>query len=451
MDTIAETHQSLIHHQKGLSAISARKLLLKKLKEVIIKNEEKIFMALKKDLGRADFESYVAEVALIKDEIDLALKSLGSWAKKQSVKTPLVFQPGHSYIMPTPKGVVLVISPWNYPFQLSLVPIVSAIAAGNACLLKPSELSVHSSALLADMINELATPFIKIICGNKNTAEALLDLPFDHIFYTGSTVVGSLVMKKAALHLTPVTLELGGKSPCIILKSASLELSAKRIMWAKCLNAGQTCIAPDYVLIERELRDKFVAYAKKHLALMYKNPKSPDFSKIINLHHFDRLVNYLKDGTIIHGGHYDRDRRYIEPTLLIDVDPKAPVMREEIFGPILPIIAVDDLKEAIDFINQRPHPLALYIFAKDNRAIEHVLSQTLSGGVCINDCLSHVGISGLPFGGVRHSGMGAYHGQHGFNTFSHFRAIHQRANILDNPIKYPPYSKNKLKLARMVM
>lgn len=454
MPTTSSTHRSLVQtfEDQPLSLNDRRQALLT-LKQLLINNEERIFSALKKDLGRANFENYVAEIAMIKEEIDLAVKSLKSWTKKRNVKTPLVFQPGSSYIEPCPKGVILIIAPWNYPFQLSLVPLISAIAAGNAVMLKPSELAPTCALLIKELLDSLSLAHIKVICGNADTAKAMLELPFDHIFYTGSTEVGALVMAKAAKSLTPVTLELGGKSPCIIDESADLKLAAKRITWGKCLNAGQTCIAPDYVLIDRKLQDQFVSFAKEQLILMYgKHPqKSPDLGRIINERHFDRLVGYLKDGRIVHGGRFNKDERFIEPTILIDMDLDSALMKEEIFGPILPVVAVDNIDQAIQFIRKRPHPLALYLFAKDSRIIERVLKNTLSGGVSINDCLNHVGIAGLPFGGVRHSGIGSYHGVHGFNTFSHFRGVHHRSNMLDNPIKYPPYSPNKLKLVRIVM
>lgn len=449
--TIQSIYQAVLESYPSGLPINKRCELLKKLRQILINNEEKIFLALKEDLGRADFETYVAEVALIKDEIDVAIKSLKKWSKPAQVKTPLVFQPGSSYILPCPKGIVLIISPWNYPLQLSLVPLISAIAAGNAVILKPSELAMASAFLIKDIINELGSPFIKVVCGDANTANELLELEFDHIFYTGSTNVGRLIMEKASAHLTPVTLELGGKSPCIIDESADIELAAKRIMWAKCLNAGQTCIAPDYVLIEPKHFDRFVAKAKEALVNMYGvDPiKSPDLGRIINERHFDRLVSYLKDGTV-HGGRNDREKKYIEPSIITKVKLDSPLMQEEIFGPLLPVIPMDFFK-AIDFVKKRPHPLALYLFSNQKKSIDQVLSNTISGGVCINDCLSHVGISGLPFGGVRHSGIGSYHGVFGFNTFSHFRAVHKRAGFLDNPIKYAPYSPTKLKLAKMVM
>jgi aldehyde dehydrogenase (NAD+) len=455
-DLIAPILQGLrdAFHTQKLLPISARKNALKQLLRAVSENEPRIIQALHHDLGRGPFESYVAEIAFVKEEIKLALKSLKGWSQQRLVATPLVFQPGQSYIEPTPKGVVLIVAPWNYPFQLSLVPLISAIAAGNCVVLKPSELAVMSQDVIKDLVHDyLDQSCFRVLIGDGDLAKDLVEAPFDHIFYTGSTRVGREVMRAAAENLTPVTLELGGKSPVIIDGDTNLELAAKRIMWAKCLNAGQTCIAPDYVLIKRELLKPFIASAQKHLLDMYgpAAEQSPHYGRIINERHAERLVAYLKDGSIAHGGGYDVAEKYIEPTILTDIKDKAPVMKDEIFGPILPVIGVDTMDEAVRMVNARQYPLALYIFSNNKKTIRKICDQTLSGGVAINDCISHVAIPSLPFGGVRHSGMGAYHGAFGFETFSHMRAVHKRANMLDNPIKYPPYSDMKLNLARMVM
>lgn len=431
----------------------ARRLALKQLEKAISEKEQLIFSSLFADLGRARFESYLLEIAVIKEAIKVAQKSLTSWCKKTVVKTPMAFQPGSSYVLPTPKGVVLIIAPWNYPFQLSFLPLISAIAAGNCAVIKPSELAGHSAEVISDIVhNYLDQNLFRVINGDVETAKNLLELSFDHIFYTGNTEVGSHVMKKAAEHLTPVTLELGGKSPCIIDNSCDLSLAAKRIAWGKCLNAGQTCIAPDYVLIEKSLETKFVTFLKNHLSKMFGDVKhSKNFGRIINLRHFDRLVAYLKNGHIAHGGYSDREMRLIEPTVLTNVKLNDPVMNEEIFGPILPVAAINNLDEAINLVNSKPHPLALYIFSTQKRNVDKILSNTISGSVAINDCVTQAGITDLPFGGVRHSGLGSYHGKHGFLTFSHMRSVHKRANLLDIPIKYAPYSDKKLSLARLLM
>ncbi len=453
---IASIFQGLreaFYAQKQLS-ISARKSALRQLLKAVEENEAKISEALKIDLSKSPFESYVAEIAFVKEEIKLALKMLKLWSAKRLMPTPLVFQPGTSYIEPSPKGVVLIIAPWNYPFQLSFVPLISAIAAGNCVVLKPSELATASETLIKELVEKyLDQDCFRVITGGREVAQTLVDLPFDHIFYTGSTNVGREVMRKAAEHLTPVTLELGGKSPVLIDSDIDIELAAKRILWAKCLNAGQTCIAPDYVLIKKELIKPFIIAAKHYLEKTYANAikSHANYGRIINEKHSERLISYLTDGTIAHGGDYDAKTRFVEPTILIDLKPDAAVMKDEIFGPILPLIGVGSMDEAIAMVNARPHPLALYIFSNNKKVIKKICESTLSGGVAINDCISQVAISSLPFGGVRHSGMGAYHGHFGFETFSHLRAVHKRANLLDNPIKYPPYSETKLNLARMVM
>lgn len=454
--TLADIHATLktSHQSRLLWPLAARKAALKQLQKALVKNEERIYHALAQDLSRSHFESYVLEIAIIKQEITTALQSLSGWSKKQAVPTPLPFQPGTTWVEPTPKGVVLIIAPWNYPFQLSLVPLISAIAAGNCVMIKPSEIASASALVIADIVTDYLDPrCFRVINGDIHTAQKLLDMPFDHIFYTGSTRVGIEVMKKAALNLTPVTLELGGKSPAIIDESCNLDLSVKRLLWGKCINAGQTCIAPDYVLIPHHMIKDFINKAKQHINTMFGSNKaaSNSYGRIINQAHFGRLVGYLKDGLIAHGGSYNQESRFIEPTLLIDVKPDSAVMRDEIFGPILPIIGVDDMHHAIDFIVRRPHPLALYIFSQNQQSIETVIKNTSSGSVCVNDCLSQAGIKDLPFGGVGLSGFGNYHGKYGFLTFSYLRAVHQRSMHLDNPIRYAPYSDQKLKIARLLI
>lgn len=442
------------HQRQILMPLKKRYALLKALYQGLCDNESRILQALKDDLGKSPFESYVAEIALVKEEIKTAERFLSQWCAVRPVSTPLVFQPGTSFVKPTPKGVVLIIAPWNYPFQLSLVPLVSALAAGNCVVLKPSEHALHSEKLIKEIIEKyLDRDCVSVLCGDRELAQALVETPFDHIFYTGSTQVGREVMKKAAHNLVPVTLELGGKSPAIVAEDADIDRAAQRIMWAKCLNAGQTCIAPDYVLLHERQIEPFVMSAKKYLRAMYgDDPRlSEDYGRIINRHHTERLKNYLFDGRIVCGGTIDLDERYVEPTIMVEVKPDATVMKEEIFGPILPLISVKNTDEAISFVTAREHPLALYIFSHNKKTIKKICDGTLSGGVVINDCITHVAISDLPFGGIRHSGMGNYHGRYGFETFSHLRAFHQKGRFFDNPIKYPPYSSVKLSLARLAM
>jgi aldehyde dehydrogenase (NAD+) len=453
---ISQTFQQLCASQaaRKMAPLSARKKALQRLLQGILDNEARIFLSLKNDLRRNRFETYACEIAAVKEEINIALKNLRDWTDKKIVPTPLVFQPGESFIEYTPKGVVLIIAPWNYPVQLSLIPLISAIAAGNCAILKPSELAQSSALFLADLIKEYLDPTcFAVFNGDLDTAKALLELPFDHIFYTGSTAVGREVMKKAAEKLIPVTLELGGKSPCLIDVSANLELAAKRIAWGKCLNAGQTCIAPDYVLIHESLTEKFIQLLSTAITGMYsENPgESPDYGRIINNKHWQRLRAYLDQGRIVHGGRHLEADLYIEPTLMVDVKPDAKIMVDEIFGPILPIISVSGMKQAVDFVNAREKPLALYIFANDKKVIAEISDTTNPGGLCINDCISHVANANLPFGGVGHSGMGSYHGFFGFETFSHRRGVYRRANFLDNPVKYPPVTKTKLALVRALI
>jgi aldehyde dehydrogenase (NAD+) len=439
---------------RKLLPLSTRLEKLDLLYAAIDEHEESFFSALKLDLGRSRFESYVTEIAMVKSEIRLAQKSLPAWMKPKRVSTPLAFQPGRSFIEASPKGLVLIISPWNYPIQLSLLPLVSAIAAGNCAIIKPSEHAPASAKLLCQIVNEcLDASCFRAISGDAKIANELLSLHFDHIFYTGGERIAREVLKMAVQNLTPTTLELGGKSPCLIDSPCDLELAVKRIWWAKCLNAGQTCVAPDYVLIKNELFDDFIKLSKKYLSQSYGADidKNDSYGRIINEQHASRLVNYLAQGKIAIGGAHDIKQRFIEPTLLTDIDIHAPVMEEEIFGPILPLIKMRDLEEGIDFVENRPRPLALYFFGTNKNSIQRIRNHTQSGGLSINDCVSQAGILGLPFGGIGSSGMGSYHGKFGFETFSHFRAVHQRANILDNPIKYPPYSDQKLKLARMVL
>lgn len=434
--------------------LSVRKSALMDLHTALKNKEQAIFEALRDDLNRHPFESYITEIAPIKNEIDLALKNLKSWNEERPVNTPIAFLPGASSLRPSPKGVVLIMAPWNYPFQLSLVPLISAIAAGNCALVKPSEMAPHSAKLIALIMEEaLDKRCFRAVLGDSETSKSLCQLPYDHIFYTGNGTIGAQVMSRAAQHLTPITLELGGKSPCIVDRSADLSMAVKRIMWGKCLNAGQTCVAPDHVLIEKELMADFISLARSYIRGAYEEDilGSPSYGRIINEHHFYRLMSLMEDGTIALGGRHDLTRRFIEPTILTDVDKGMRVMREEIFGPILPLVAINNMDEAIESIQDRPDPLAIYLFCRDKILINRVFEHTLSGSLTINDCISQAGISQLPFGGVGQSGFGRYHGQYGFETMSHMRAIYKRSNVLDNPVKYPPYSESKLRIAKMLL
>lgn len=420
---------------------------LLRLRAMIEENEDAINEALHADLGKSGFEARMTEIGTVLSEISHTLSRLNSWMRPQRISTPLSNQPGHSRILHEPLGVVLIMAPWNYPVNLVLTPLIGAIAAGNCAALKPSEVSARTSALLARLIPAyLDTESFQVFEGGPEVSTALLEQRFDHIFFTGSEAIGKIVMTAAAKHLTPVTLELGGKSPCIIHDDCDLALAARRVAWGKFLNAGQTCIAPDYILLQETVADAFIERLKASIREFFgDDPKSsPDYPRLINERHFDRVSELISGGTIAIGGETDRSVKYIAPTVLTGVDPEAAVMREEIFGPVLPVITYRSIDEAIGFITARPKPLALYLFAKSDTVREQVLGRTSSGGACINDVVMHLAVPELPFGGVGTSGMGAYHGRTSFDTFSHARSVLTKSEHFDVPLRYPPYSKRKL-------
>lgn len=434
-------------------SVSFRKDQLSRLRDLIEHNESEIHQALKEDLGKSEFEAFVSETGFCIQEIDKTIHHIDKWARPKPVSTSLLHFPASSFIKPEPLGTVLIISPWNYPFQLLISPLVGALAAGNTAILKPSEVAPSTSKLVARLVKEnFSEQYITVVEGAVEETQALLDLPFDYIFYTGNEFVGKIVMEKASKHLTPVTLELGGKSPCFIAGDVDLELTIKRITWGKFFNAGQTCVAPDYLLIEEKYYDRTVEYFKKFIQELYGNdPKeSDDYGKIINQRHFDRLMGYFSKEDILLGGDSDKEACYISPTIL-KADYDSPVMKEEIFGPLCPLIKVKSVEEAIKFVNSRPKPLALYIFTNDEFVEQKILNETSSGGVCINDTLLHLSSDTLPFGGVGASGMGMYHGKFSFDTFSHMRAVMKRRQFLDIPIKYPPYNSSKLSKIRKLL
>jgi len=412
-------------------------------------NTGPLVAALQADLGKPELEALSADLAIVTGEVDVALKNLARWTRPEKVATPLAQQPGRSWIQREPLGVVLVIAPWNYPVQLLLLPAVGAIAAGNAVVLKPSEVSAHVSAVLAELVPRYLDPeACALIEGAVPETTALLDERFDHIFYTGGPAVGRVVMSAAARHLTPVTLELGGKSPCIVHESANLDVAARRIAWGKFLNAGQTCIAPDYVLVSRSREDELVEKIAAVVGEFYgPDPAAtPDYGRIASHRHHERLTKLLDGQEIAFGGQSDAESRYLAPTLLRNVSPDAPVMTEEIFGPILPVLPVDDLDEAIAFVNAREKPLALYVFSEDPDVERQTLERTSSGSVCVNATIFQVGNMNLPFGGVGESGMGAYHGRHSVDTFSHRKSVLSKSTRLDPKLAYPPYGKLKTRL-----
>lgn len=432
-----------------------RREQLKAVRRLLTKNARPLAAALAEDLGKPEFEAHTTDVAFPISEASIALKNLQRWTRPEKAALPAVQRPAKAYTVFEPLGVVLVIAPWNYPVQLVFNPLVAAIAAGNCAIVKPSELTPKTSALIAKLIREyLDGDCIAVVEGAVDETTALLEQRFDHIFYTGNGRVARVVMEAAAKHLTPTTLELGGKSPCVVAADADLATAARRIAWGKFTNAGQTCTAPDYVLVERaaaaELTEKLAATITEFYGA---DPKaSPDFARIVSRRHAERLAAMLDDGaTKAAGGDVDLDERYVAPTLLTDVSTDSKVMDEEIFGPILPILAVDDLDEAIDTINRGDKPLALYVFGADKARCDRVLASTSSGGACVNATLWHVANPNLPFGGVGESGMGAYHGRYGFERLSHRKAVTEKPTRMDPKVGYPPYSRIKLWLAKRFM
>ena len=418
---------------------------LTKLKQAIIERQADIVAAAKADLGRPEFEAYF-EIATL-SEINLALKKLKAWMKPKRVKSTLENFPSSAWTQPDPLGVVLIIGPWNYPFQLMVSPLVGAIAAGNCAILKPSEHAPHTAKVVAELITDTFDPsYITLFEGDASVSQQLLAEKFDHIFFTGGTAIGRIVMAAAAKHLTPVTLELGGKSPCIVDADINLDHAAKRIAWGKFINAGQTCIAPDYVLVDRTIKDAFLEKLTAAIREFFGDDpsQSSDLSRIINQKQFDRLMGLLDSGTTIIGGKTDAGTRYIAPTVLDNVTWESPIMQDEIFGPILPVLTYERFDQTLTQINARPKPLALYLFTRDQTKQQQVLTGTSSGGVCLNDTVLHIGVPDLPFGGVGQSGMGSYHGKATFDTFSHYKSVLKKTFWFDLDWRYAPYKPSKL-------
>ena len=440
-----------------MRSLASRRTQLDQLRRMLTEQEDKILAALEIDLNKAPMEAYATEIGLVVGEIKAALKHLDSWCASEKVKIGLTFKPGSAEIRPEPLGVVLIIAPWNYPTQLLLAPLVAAIAAGNTVVLKPSEVAAATSMVMAELIPQyLDERVVSVVTGGVDETTELLAERFDHIFYTGNGTVGRIVMAAAAKHLTPVTLELGGKSPVIVTADADVDVAARRIAWGKFVNAGQTCVAPDYVLVDAAVEDRLMGALLRAVHDFYgDDPKhSADYGRIINEHHWDRLTGLLDGGgydSIICGGHGDRVAKYIPPTVLAGVQPDAALMQSEIFGPILPVLPVADLDAAITFVNERDKPLALYVFSSNQGTIDRTIAHTSAGGVCVNHTVLHVGVGELPFGGIGPSGMGAYHGKAGFDTFSHRKSILTKPVRPDPPIMYPPYKGWKYKLLRRVM
>lgn len=435
-------------------SVQWRKSRLKALYAAIENYQEELFDALKSDLNKSPTEAFSTEIGLVLEEISFALKHISKWSKPKSVPSALLNFPSRSKIYCEPYGVVLILSPWNYPIQLALMPLVGAIAAGNCAVIKPSEESPASSKLLAEIIKSCFEPeFVNVVLGDKTASESLLKEKFDYIFFTGSPTVGKIVMKAAAENLVPVTLELGGKSPCIVDETADIQVSARRIVWGKCINAGQTCVAPDYLLVHKSVKEKLLAAMEKEICAFYTDSpeNNSDYPRIINKRHFLRLCEYFKDGKIICGARANQQTLQIAPTILDDVNIEAPVMQEEIFGPVLPVMTFEKIDEVIKFVSDRPRPLALYFFSSDKKQQRRILKTLSFGGGCINDTILHLASPYMPFGGVGNSGMGSYHGKSSFETFSHKKSVLHKGFFADLRFRYPPYSGVVLKLLRKIM
>lgn len=427
---------------------------LRKLQKCILDHEPEINAALKSDLGKSPFESYMCETGLILSELSYMLKHTPAFAKEKTVWTPLSQFHSRSYKQPSPHGVTLIMSPWNYPFMLTLEPLIDALAAGNTAVLKPSAYSPATSAILKQIIEECFPPeYVSVVLGGRAENTGLLKEHFDYIFFTGSPIVGKEVMKHASEHLTPVTLELGGKSPCIVEKSADIKLAARRIVFGKYLNCGQTCVAPDYIYCDPAVKDLLIQELKKQIIKQFgKTPlENKNYGKIVNEKHFQRIVRLIDKKKLVHGGKTNEHTLQIEPTILDNVTWDDPVMQEEIFGPVLPILTYDSIGQAAAKINSMPHPLALYIFTSNKTIAKQVTSRCGFGGGCINDVVIHLATSEMGFGGFGESGMGSYHGKDGFDTFSHYKSIVDKKTWLDLPMRYQPYKKIYEKLLRIFL
>lgn len=434
--------------------VEGRLRALRILRAAIVTYEDVIASALQRDLGKSSTESIMCEIGMVKSALNHMLRHANHYAKAKRVRTPLAQFPATSLHKPSPFGVVLVMSPWNYPFLLTMEPLIEAIAAGNTVVVKPSAYSPHTSSVLEKLLTQYFDPrLIAVVTGGREENQQLLDEQFDHIFFTGSQRVGKEVMRKAAAHLTPVTLELGGKSPCIVERTADIPLAARRIVFGKYLNCGQTCIAPDYIYCDAAIADELMHALAQEIRIQFgEAPLTNDnYGRIVSVKHFDRLTGLIDPAKIAYGGRTSPDTLQIEPTLLRDVEWGDAVMQEEIFGPILPVLTYENFGDAIDQLNDMPHPLALYIFTEDKIIARQVMSRLQFGGGCVNDTIIHLASNSLPFGGVGASGMGSYHGEAGFRTFSHEKSIVNKSTRFDLPLRYQPYGKWKERLIRLAM
>lgn len=454
------SYENLIQNQRNFfrngttKRLEFRKEMLKRLKKAILKHESAIIEALYNDLGKSEAEAVSTEIGMILNEINGVLKHLPQWRKKERAKTNLFNLPGKSYTIREPYGVTLIIGPWNYPFQLVMAPLVGAIAGGNTAVVKPSEIASHTAAVIDLILSEtFDREYIAVVQGGIPETNELMELRYDKIFFTGSTKVGSLIMEKAARHLTPVVLELGGKSPTVIDRTANLDIAVRRIVFGKGTNAGQTCVAPDYVLIHEEVKEAFYQMFEKVSNEFYTDSAvhNNDFGKIINERNYERVKGYLQDGRIVFGGGTDDEKRKIELTLVEVQDLEKPIMREEIFGPVLPVISFRNYDEITAIIHRNPDPLAMYIFSEDRQFIEHLIRDIPFGGGCVNDTIMHLTNEHLPFGGRGTSGIGNYHGRHSYDTFTHKKAILHSSTRFDLKMKYPPAMKKSLNLIKRLM
>jgi len=427
--------------------------ILKKLRSLIILHEQDIVDALWKDFHKPEFEVIATESGFVIKELNWTLRNLRKWARSRRVRTPIIHFLSHSYVSPQPYGQVLVLSPWNFPFQLAFMPLVGAIAAGNCVILKVSSQVPNIAKVMEKILSQLPKELVATIYGDHTINDYLLDQKFDYIFFTGSPGVGKYVMQKAAENLTPVSLELGGKNPCVVAADARLDYAAKRIAWGKFVNCGQTCVSPDYLLIDKKVKDKFLKIISKEIRLFYGDDpeKSDDFARVISSENVDRLGGLMKNGQIVTGGTTDRGSRYVAPTIINNVKPDDPIMQEEIFGPVLPVIDYEKFDDVYGIIEQNPNPLATYIFTRNQKLIREFMRRTRSGNACINETVMQIASPYLPYGGVGTSGIGRYHGKKSFETFSNLRSVLVKSNLLDIWLRYPPYSKFKTKIISWLM
>ncbi len=448
------TKQQAFFNSNITKDVSFRIEQLKKFKKLLKENEDLLYKAIYEDFGKSEFETYMSELSLIYHEINIFVKNIKKWSKRKKVATGFANFPAKSYIIPEPLGTTLIIGAWNYPYQLLLVPAISSIAAGNTVILKPSELPAKTSETMAKIINDnFPSDYFCVVEGGAKETTEILEYRFDKIFFTGSIPVGKIIYKAAAKHLTPVTLELGGKSPTFVLADTDIKMTAKRIVWAKFLNAGQTCVAPDYILVDKSIEEIFLKALKSEIEEHYKNSEEIDenYLRIINMNNFDRLSKLIDSDKIYFGGNCDRAKRFISPTILQDISFQDEIMKDEIFGPILPVLSFSDLDQAIKMVKERAKPLACYIYSNNRQTIDKLLKEISFGGGAVNDSLMQLSNSNLPFGGVGLSGIGSYHGKSGFDTFSHNKSILDKPFWFEANFKYAPYSKYKLKIIKWLL